>query len=117
MNEYGGLGPLSFLYIHPSSKMLPLIFFDGNLQGVPVLVVLEGDVCAPVQEELQDGGESLLGRQVEGGRLVVVRRVHVRAVAFQQQQNFSKALLFTPGSEFYLAFRVLEQELGNSGDF
>jgi len=78
---------LAFQYLHipiylPFTMMLPLIFFDGNLQGVPVLVVLERDVSAPVQEELQDGGESLLGRQVKGGRLVVVRRVHVCAVAF-----------------------------------
>ncbi len=92
MNEYDGLGPWPFLYIHPFSMMLPLILFDGNLQGVPVLVVLERDVCAPVQEELQDGGESLLGRQVEGGRLVVVRRVHVCTVAFQQI-TFTNALV------------------------
>jgi hypothetical protein len=58
---------------------VPLTLFYGSLQGVPVLVVLERDVCALVQQQLQDVGEPLLSCQVQRRRLVVVRRVHVGA--------------------------------------
>jgi hypothetical protein len=59
---------------------VPLILFYGRLQGVPVLVVLQRDVCALVQQQLQGVGEPLLGCQVQRRRLVVVRRVHVGAI-------------------------------------
>ncbi len=61
-------------------SLSPLVLLNGHLQGVPVLVVLGRDVRAPVQEELQDGGEPVLGGQVQRRCLVVVRHVHVCAV-------------------------------------
>ena len=59
-----------------------MVFFNGHLQGVPVLVILESDVRPLLQQNLKDVAVAVLGRQVESSRLVIVSCVNIGAVAW-----------------------------------